>query len=1040
MRIAGWEVDRFGALQASAATAVPDGLTVIYGANEAGKSTLLEFLRAMLFGVVSGDGNGRYAPANGAPFGGRVRIVDRDGHYVVARDLGGRGAALVTMPDGSAGSLDDLAHLLGGADAKLFRAVFSVTLDDLHSLAALDTDGIREALFSASLVGAGRSARTALETLAAQTAARLEGDAPRRVTGLIGALNALGPRLAAARRRALGYPQRRQALESAAAAAAESRAQLAMHAESRARAAAVLQAWPLWEALRAARAEVAALGAVAMPPEGLEDEVRAARECLLAAGGACDALAGECAAAEAQLAVLPAGDGAVRIAEDLEALSAGAALYRFQLGGVAVAQARATEAAAACAERLRRCGEEWDDAAIGEWGRLGGERDRVREWQARLQASADEAAQAQLRAAAAAEQAESIERFAAAIRTELLARAPRADEVAARRQRLAHVREALASMLEQRGLGERLAQEAREREEALRALDRRGAEGPPTWLAPALAIAALFALAWAVWSGAPPIAAPAVIAAIGVLLAIRWSGVARARAHERDVARRALRSDLEAARHGRDQAWRTAAELSDALGTDAEALGLPRLPGPAELEACAEELAREEAACDRQAAVQARLAELEPLRRAAAENAATRREDQLASERARAALASEWRAWAVYAGLGEDVEPAAALERVAVLQSAHDALTARDAAERELRQLVGLLAPWEERARAVLERAGEESAALAGDALVERVAAVRARAQVQVAQQLRRAALIAELDDRRARLETARGARQRAEAALAAVLERAGVADERELADRRERALRRRELERVVAERERLLAERAGWQGAADAFGDGQAAGEARLAALVAEVPELERHVSLAEAAWSAAAAACQELEGAEDVPTLEMEWAALTAELDEAVRDWRLLAAATGFIEEARANFEHTRQPAVLRAASQILQAVTGGRYERVAQDAEGRALVVIERTGAIKQPGAELSRGTAEQLYLAVRLGLAAELARRGPALPVVMDDVLVNFDAERATAMARVLGDFARQQQVLYLTCHEWMRDLLVTAGKAAQVVEL
>ena len=54
-------------------------------------------------------------------------------------------------------------------------------------------------------------------------------------------------------------------------------------------------------------------------------------------------------------------------------------------------------------------------------------------------------------------------------------------------------------------------------------------------------------------------------------------------------------------------------------------------------------------------------------------------------------------------------------------------------------------------------------------------------------------------------------------------------------------------------------------------------------------------------------------------------------------------------------------------------------------------------------------------------------------------MLDDVLVNFDPERARAMAAVLGDFARRHQVLYFTCHPGTRDLLMACG-AARLVEL
>ena len=68
-------------------------------------------------------------------------------------------------------------------------------------------------------------------------------------------------------------------------------------------------------------------------------------------------------------------------------------------------------------------------------------------------------------------------------------------------------------------------------------------------------------------------------------------------------------------------------------------------------------------------------------------------------------------------------------------------------------------------------------------------------------------------------------------------------------------------------------------------------------------------------------------------------------------------------------------------------------------------------------------LSRGTREAVFIALRLSLAAAYSRRGATLPLVLDDVLVNFDTIRATAAAKVLRDFAALgHQVVMFTCHE------------------
>ena len=76
---------------------------------------------------------------------------------------------------------------------------------------------------------------------------------------------------------------------------------------------------------------------------------------------------------------------------------------------------------------------------------------------------------------------------------------------------------------------------------------------------------------------------------------------------------------------------------------------------------------------------------------------------------------------------------------------------------------------------------------------------------------------------------------------------------------------------------------------------------------------------------------------------------------------------------------------------------------------------------------------------MFLSLRLSLAAYFARRGAALPLILDDVLVNFDMERAKAAAQVLRDFAAQgHQMLVFTCHEHIAKLF--RGLKAPVNEL
>jgi uncharacterized protein YhaN len=66
-------------------------------------------------------------------------------------------------------------------------------------------------------------------------------------------------------------------------------------------------------------------------------------------------------------------------------------------------------------------------------------------------------------------------------------------------------------------------------------------------------------------------------------------------------------------------------------------------------------------------------------------------------------------------------------------------------------------------------------------------------------------------------------------------------------------------------------------------------------------------------------------------------------------------------------------------------------------------------------------------------LRLAYVQHYATTAEPLPVVLDDVLVNFDDERATATLRALAAFASTTQVLLFTCH----DHLIALAERAKI---
>jgi uncharacterized protein YhaN len=168
------------------------------------------------------------------------------------------------------------------------------------------------------------------------------------------------------------------------------------------------------------------------------------------------------------------------------------------------------------------------------------------------------------------------------------------------------------------------------------------------------------------------------------------------------------------------------------------------------------------------------------------------------------------------------------------------------------------------------------------------------------------------------------------------------------------------------------------------------------------------------------------ELEKNERLGGLRLEEETLKARLQEAISEWSVNALCHKLLNDAMAVYERERQPLVLKHAGKYLDKITEGRYVRVIKKAEGNKLVVETPEGLQKSVTA-LSRGTAEQLYLSMRLAFIKEYANRVGTLPLIVDDILVNFDSQRAKTTIRLLNEISGENQIIMFTCHPNTLDL-------------
>jgi len=150
-----------------------------------------------------------------------------------------------------------------------------------------------------------------------------------------------------------------------------------------------------------------------------------------------------------------------------------------------------------------------------------------------------------------------------------------------------------------------------------------------------------------------------------------------------------------------------------------------------------------------------------------------------------------------------------------------------------------------------------------------------------------------------------------------------------------------------------------------------------------------------------------------------------LKARLAGDVEEYAQLRLAVVVLHEAIDRYRQRSQGPVLERASGLFAQLTLGSFKglKVDYDDHDQAVLRAVRPGGTETVGiAGLSDGSADQLYLALRLAsLGTHLESHEP-IPLVVDDILIQFDDDRATAALQALAELSRRTQIVLFSHHE------------------
>ncbi|MGE8205120.1 AAA family ATPase [Heyndrickxia sp. NPDC080065] len=153
-------------------------------------------------------------------------------------------------------------------------------------------------------------------------------------------------------------------------------------------------------------------------------------------------------------------------------------------------------------------------------------------------------------------------------------------------------------------------------------------------------------------------------------------------------------------------------------------------------------------------------------------------------------------------------------------------------------------------------------------------------------------------------------------------------------------------------------------------------------------------------------------------------EYYRLKSVFNDKAKEWAELAIANQMIKRTMNRMKNERFPKVLEKAQEFMRILTNGEYVRLIFQSAGQ--FIVERNDNITFEPDELSQATAEQVYVSLRLALVQILQDEFP-FPMIIDDGFVNFDKHRTKRMIHILSEISKTTQIIFFTCHQHILEL-------------
>ncbi|MFP4580121.1 MAG: AAA family ATPase [Candidatus Sumerlaeia bacterium] len=1058
MKFTDIHIDGFGIYNDQHLDDLPPGLLIFHGPNESGKSSLLAYLRAMLFGFPKRVQNiNTYEPLRGGNHGGRCGIITQNGHeYQIERNFSKARDHNQTIERGTGQAAPSLHDILGPISLEVYQNLYAFGLSELSALENLQGDDLRNAIYGAGQGDAFRALPKAIVELKKEMDGLFtkRGRTGPRINGLNNDLKDIRGQLLEAEKGLSRYEflqRQKRETESQLRQISES---LTADEKSLRKNETIENLWPKWENWQSLQKRLAEMDPeladfpIHLEPEMLEHEREHAGKTDLEAD-----IKEDRAALEAQIEQTHIDRDLLDAATDLSRLKAEASRFQQALESIPVKRREIENQRERTAAMLRKLGPGWDidqarslDRSLFTTGAI----EDFREKLARGQMEIENAESNHTEKKDAFERSQSEELVLQAKCSE----APRNVETLSEIQD--NLRELIRLRQEKQGVeGESRHLQERIEDKASR-VESLPVPAQPSPFLLVLGIILLIAGTTGIGLGlyqyqyvSPDLTIEWIMAAAGGafllpagLISIMVS-IFRGRAHRQSLERHRqqripLEQEIEKLREeqadlinaGKKLEARIL-EISTALEIDA---GMPVSDLEKEQQDCAEEMIRlRELLRDREKAHAK--AELDGSAFEAAR-------ERLEAAHARHQMnAREWQSWLEKSGLPGGIMPARASEAMQIVNDAIDLARDTDNLENQTNR--------EEQWKREYLRNAEAFFRIIKRDMPPETALELTLGEIDDALRQNRDSL-ARLEEKRSQLEKIevnlsknRHHLQRIESRINTILNKAKTPDIHAFKLRAQQCHAYRETREELENLEetlcfgltadnmqsvRLLLENT-------SLSEAQQTREARRHNIGAlQEKDNALRTELAEIKQES-----KTLAGSDAIARLRLREESILEEISGAARLYRRNAIALHLLQAARHKFEEEKQPGVIKYAGEIFQTITQNGYSRIVAPIGEDFFSVYNQAGKNLTPD-QLSRGTAEQLYLALRFGFIRQRAENLEPLPVIMDDILVNFDPDRSHQTARAIQNLARDHQIFFFTCQDQMVETLKEENPGAKIYRI